>query len=486
MGARDLAYGHKISAVTEAIVGLAVLLLLAGCQPKVERSLDVASDLLFTEHYVDAERLYRRILGQLDSASESGQSGETESAQRLLILARLGIINSLYLRDYDQAIADYGVLIRGYPRSTEALTAHATLADIYRYQLGRPNAALSELQELLEVFPESSRAPWAILQVVSIYSQMKNYEQARQEATALLSRFSSSIETARARLLVANSYYLQGRFTEAIATYEDLLEARDAEHNNGIKDDTGETPANGAAAERPDSQDNQSDIVLGETDETSVGIAVVPAALSDDFEFKAMVMFELANCFIELDDNERALAYYYAALPDHPNPLLVQRKIEKLKRRVRNAAPSRSIHLPSYVRRRLERKTSTRAAKKPVKKRRVATRSKSASAASQAKPADKSETSATTASTGALTPDPRSLTAGHESKTVGTDANTGDTGKTARDASQHTAEPSPLVASGTSTTTAGPATEAGTASDAAGDRGGPEDSAAPEASEATE
>jgi hypothetical protein len=65
------------------------------------------------------------------------------------------------------------------------------------------------------------------------------------------------------------------------------------------------------------------------------------------------VLFELGNCFQELDDLDRALAYYYACLSDHPNPTLVQRKIKRVRVRLHHIRPATDIHLPDYVQRRI-------------------------------------------------------------------------------------------------------------------------------------
>ena len=88
---------------------------------------------------------------------------------------------------------------------------------------------------------------------------------------------------------MADSYYLQKRYTEAIATYERLLDVK------------------------------------------------------PDANLTALVLFEMGNCYQELGDGERALNYYYASLPQHPNPALVQRKIQRVRTRLYHLTPSDSI-----------------------------------------------------------------------------------------------------------------------------------------------
>ena len=267
------------------VVGLC-LTLISGCGSDLQPALDQANDLLFQQNYVEAERLYRKLLKPLENQPLS----DSQKEHHLLILGRLGRINSLYLRDYNQAITDYSILVQHYPKTEDAFAARATVADIYHHKLGKHQAALDEFQKLVSQFPNKARSQWAQLQIITIYLQLKNYEQARTEAEALLKLWPTSDEARQAQFLIANSYYIQGRHTEAIATYTQLLN-QDA-----------------------------------------------------DPEFKALIHFELANCYQSLGDEKHALDHYYACLAAHPNPLLVQRKIRKTRGRLTINAKKPRIH----------------------------------------------------------------------------------------------------------------------------------------------
>jgi TolA-binding protein len=283
---------YRIAFATALLaVGVAV-----ACGTGIESGLDSADELLYQKQYVEAERLYRKLLKRIES---SGSLSEDEETQRLAILDRLGKINALYLHDYSQAIADYGQLVRHHPRSDQAFAARAMVADIYQHKLSDLNAAVDELQKLITEFPGRPETRWAHLQIVQVYFQLKNYEQARREAEVLINQWPESAEAAQARFQIANSYYVQGRYAEAIATYERLLDG------------------------------------------------------SPDPSLASLVLFELGNCFQEVDEPERALAYYYACLSDHPNPQLVQRKIRRVRTRLHRSKPAGGIHLPPHVQKRL-------------------------------------------------------------------------------------------------------------------------------------
>jgi TolA-binding protein len=270
-----------------ALLSAAVVCVAMACGTGIQGGMDSADDLLYKKQYVEAERLYRKLLKRL----ESGSLSESDEATRLQILDRLGKINALYLHDYAQAIADYGQLVRHYPKSDQAFAARAMVADINQHKLNDSNAAIDELQKLVTEFPTRSETRWAQLQIVQAYFQLKNYEQARREAEALINAWPSSNEAAQARFQIANSYYVQGRYAEAIATYERLLDG------------------------------------------------------NPDPSLASLVLFELGNCFQEVDEPERALAYYYACLTDHSNPQLVQRKIRRVRTRLHRSKPVPDIYI---------------------------------------------------------------------------------------------------------------------------------------------
>lgn len=280
----------KISGICLCLA-LALALVAGACGTDIQSGIESANDLLYRQEYVEAERLFRKLLKRIETF---GDLSEGEEQQRLLILDRLGKTNALYLHDYSQAIADYGLLVRLHPKTDPALAARAGVADIYQHKLGNLEAAIDEYQKLVTEFPNRTETRWAQLQIIQGYLQLKNYDQARTEAEALINRWPDSKEAAQARFQTANSYYVQERYAEAIATYERLLEGK------------------------------------------------------PDPSLAALVLFELGNCFQELGESERALAYFYACLPDHPNPLLVQRKIKRVRRRLGRSKPSANIYNQSY------------------------------------------------------------------------------------------------------------------------------------------
>lgn len=287
--ATQLAWGLTL-AVGMASVGV-------GCGGDVQAGIDSANELMFRKQYVDAERLYRKLLRRIEDGGP--ELDEESDQQRLMVLDRLGKVHALYLHDYEAAIRHYQQLVRLYPKTDHALGALTMIADIYHHKLGNVQAAIDAYQRIAAEFPDRPETRGALLKIANAYFQLKNYEQARTEADRLVNAWPNTPEAAQARFQTANSFYLQGRYPEAIATFEKLFETK------------------------------------------------------PDPELEALVLFELGNCFQELEEPERALAYYYASLADHSDPMLVQRKIKRVRKRISNTKPAASILLPAYLQDRL-------------------------------------------------------------------------------------------------------------------------------------
>lgn len=241
---------------------------------------------MYAGEFLSAQKTLRQLLKTLDAQRPLDPAGKL--AQRAA-LDRLGKINALYLRDYPQAIADLGLLIRRYPQSNEARAGLLAMADIYQYRQNKLPEAIVTYEQLVQTFPDSQEAPAAQLAIVQAYFKLKDYIQARQEAGRIIQTWPKSPEATRAGFEIADAYYRERHFTEAIATYEALLD------------------------EKPEPK------------------------------LATLVRFEMGNCYQELGDPQRALDAYYSALAEHPNPALVQRKIARVRSRIYNLAPSEGI-----------------------------------------------------------------------------------------------------------------------------------------------
>ena len=271
---------------------LVLIFSFGSCHGGIVSGLEKGSDLLYRKQYVAADQLYRKLLKKIDSQNTPTQ---TEETQRLLILDRLGKINALYLHDYKQAITFYNILVRMYPETEEALAARSIIADLYEHKLGDLEAAIEEYRKLTSLPVDRVELKRAQLQIVSLYLRLKNYEQARIQAQTLIDRWPLSMEASQARFQLGNAYYVEGRYSEAIAAYEQLLQ------------------------------------------------------MNSDANLTALVLFELGNSFQGIDNFPQALEYYYASLAEHPNPKLVQRKIRRVRQRLHQVTPAPGIRVAQGV-----------------------------------------------------------------------------------------------------------------------------------------
>ncbi|RYF11371.1 MAG: tetratricopeptide repeat protein, partial [Deltaproteobacteria bacterium] len=168
-------------------------------------------------------------------------------------------------------------------------SALIAVAELHAHKLGNLPSAIGAYQRVVSEFAERPEARRAQLDIVSHYFAQKNFNQARLEAEALMRRWPASNEAAQARFELADALFGQRRYTEAVAEYESLSR---------------------------------------ETHDPSL---------------QALVAYELGNCYQELGQTDRALGHYYSALAQHPNPLLVQGKIARVRARLHRLAPARRI-----------------------------------------------------------------------------------------------------------------------------------------------
>ncbi len=274
--------GVSVPGSLQWFVGMAMLFSVAACGMGVQSGIETANELIHSGQHLEAQTLLRNLQERLEADDDLS---ERQHRQRLHILDRLGRLNWIYLQDYKRALKDYQQLIQLYPKTDEAYAARFTVADLFKHKFGNLEAAIGELQTIVEKFPTRRDTKRAQLQIAKTYFQLRDYPQARIEAEKILKRWPKSEEATEARFQIANSYYVEGGYREAIGMYQEILDS-------------------------------------------------APQAITE-----ALVFFELGNCFQELDDSERALAYYYECLKKHPDPLLVQRKIKRVRSRLNKSGP---------------------------------------------------------------------------------------------------------------------------------------------------
>jgi TolA-binding protein len=129
------------------------------------------------------------------------------------------------LGQYSEAVGNYQRLIGEY--ADAGLLDHALFQLGETYQRARnAEAALITFQTLLEQYPNSAYAPEAQFQIGLLYSGLLGNEtKAREAFRAVTAKYPQSDMAARAALAVGESFYREGKYDEAIAEFQKLIDA---------------------------------------------------------------------------------------------------------------------------------------------------------------------------------------------------------------------------------------------------------------------
>lgn len=196
-------------------------------------------------------------------------------------LYRIGEVNYLFLHEFAEAVNAFNRLIASYPLSARCREAQKALADIYMHKLGNRKQAIVEYQKAILYYGDSVEAEDFQYEIASAYFDLKNFHQQRLELKHILTIFPNTGRKGKIYFQIANSYYVEGRLDDAIKTF------------NGILKDF------------PDS----------------------PLAVESTFQ--------LAACLEEKEELKKAISLLETIVGVHPNPKLVERRIERIKKRLR-------------------------------------------------------------------------------------------------------------------------------------------------------
>lgn len=124
------------------------------------------------------------------------------------------------LEDFKKAEYAYSALFFMYPESAEALAGREELAFLHS-QNGEHMKAIEEYQRLFQAVPER-RQRFQYL-IAMEYINMNDFVQARAELVELNNIVSNPGLSPRIRLHIAETYYLEGSYGQALAKYDDVI-----------------------------------------------------------------------------------------------------------------------------------------------------------------------------------------------------------------------------------------------------------------------
>ncbi|MBW1807286.1 MAG: tetratricopeptide repeat protein [Deltaproteobacteria bacterium] len=256
---------------------LVVVSVVIGClSGSVEDRFNKGQELLFDGRYEDAESHFLTMARVL---SREGTANDKIWQAKALFHA--GRIEHLYLNQPRRAVARLREALKLDRDAPFAFEAIEEIAFIFYDSLRDYRTAALEFERLVSAFPKKAGIEKYQYRIAQCYFMLREFNQARTEARLLVENFKDSPHMASAMLLVANSFYVEGRYQEAADAHQQFLEIR------------------------------------------------------PDIEIESRSRFELGMCYQELGEHSRAEMSYLAALKRHPRPDLVKAQLESLQKQMR-------------------------------------------------------------------------------------------------------------------------------------------------------
>lgn len=196
-------------------------------------------------------------------------------------LFEAGEIYYMRLNDYVAAIDEFEELVDRYPDSDKSRLSRRYMADIYMYKLNDYRKAIIEYQKAIPYYQGSSEAEKLLYEVSNAYFNMGDFEQQRVELKLMLETFPESKMRGDISLQIANSYYVGGNLDDAINFYKEII--RD----------------------------------------------------SNDTSLSIEARFQMAICLQENGDLKGAVKLLKEVRNIYPDPKIVERRIERIKKRLK-------------------------------------------------------------------------------------------------------------------------------------------------------
>ena len=160
--------------------------------------------------YISALEIYQKVLQDYP-----------DSPQAPSALYRTGYIYYRHMDNPKTAMEKYSELFYLYPKAEALVLAASELAQIHSRD-GEHLKAIEQYQWLLEEGAEDKKAFYQ-LKIAKEYIPIYDFRQARIEFNELVSVSPSSPLVKDARFQIATTYYIEGSYEEAIASYDKFL-----------------------------------------------------------------------------------------------------------------------------------------------------------------------------------------------------------------------------------------------------------------------
>src|SRR6266705_2847127 len=211
---RPLASSRRPVALSLLFWLMLVVILAGGCHRDVDQSLGRAAEAWDSGDYKVAAEEYERYLEQ-DPTSEKASE------------ARFQLANIYYfkLQRYDQARAHYSSFLERNPAHWNAQLARERLAEVLG-EMGRSYEAIAEYENLN---PQDANERRRIrLRIADLYFAQRNYSQALTEYEKVIENVAYDLLSEQAYLREASIYHIERtQYRQALAVYQKLASESD-------------------------------------------------------------------------------------------------------------------------------------------------------------------------------------------------------------------------------------------------------------------
>ena len=156
---------------------------------------------LFRDQFPDSQ--YNQILSYIDTEIDEVEWRKEQDADQ-----------------FEKVATKYNLLIDRYPQSP--LTARTMMFMGYLYlEKGQHLKAMSMFQRFITAFPGSTEANRARLEIARAFIGMKKMDEARENLQSIYKQHPNTKEGVEAHFLMGDTYFLENRYAEAVAAYEE-------------------------------------------------------------------------------------------------------------------------------------------------------------------------------------------------------------------------------------------------------------------------
>jgi len=197
------------------ICALWALSILSCSQDPVESQFHRGESLFEKGDFASAVEVYRKI-----STYNPDSSWAPEA------LYQSGLVNYLYLKEYEEAVDDFAHLIYYYPKNKNAFDAQVKIVEIYVNKFDDPMQAIIELRKLIEKYPNRDGMDQYQYMLAQCYYELRDFDQVRLEYLILLDSYPNSDLVPEVYYNIASTYFIEGggKLEKAIEYYQRVID----------------------------------------------------------------------------------------------------------------------------------------------------------------------------------------------------------------------------------------------------------------------